>query len=33
MKIGVLSDTHDQGELIRKAVQHFNNEKVSWVFH
>lgn len=33
MKIGVMSDTHDQGELIRKAVQIFNNEKVSWVFH
>lgn len=33
MKIGVLSDTHDQGELIRKAVQCFNDEKVSWVFH
>ena len=33
MKIGVLSDTHDQGELIRKAVEHFNQEKVEWVFH
>lgn len=33
MKIGILSDTHDQGELIRKAVQHFNSENVSWVFH
>lgn len=33
MKIGVLSDTHDQGELILKAVKHFNDEKVSWVFH
>lgn len=33
MKIGVLSDTHDQGELIRKAIQHFNRENVSWVFH
>lgn len=32
-KIGVLSDTHDQGDLIRKAVAHFNNEKVEWVFH
>lgn len=33
MKIGVISDTHDQGELIRQAVQHFNTEQVSWVFH
>lgn len=33
MKIGVLSDTHDQGELIQKAVEYFNNENVSWVFH
>lgn len=33
MKIGVISDTHDQGELIRKAVEHFNSEQVSWVFH
>jgi putative phosphoesterase len=33
MKIGVISDTHDQGELIRKAVEHFNSENVSWVFH
>jgi uncharacterized protein len=33
MKIGVLSDTHDQDELIRKAVQQFNEEQVAWVFH
>lgn len=33
MKIGVISDTHDQGELIRLAVEHFNREKVEWVFH
>lgn len=33
MKIGVLSDTHDQGDLIRKAVDCFNSEKVEWVFH
>jgi len=33
MKIGIISDTHDQGELIRKAVRHFNEEKVSLVFH
>lgn len=33
MKIGVLSDTHDQSELILKAVDHFNLEQVEWVFH
>lgn len=33
MKIGVLSDTHDQGDLIRKAVACFNAEQVEWVFH
>jgi len=33
MKIGILSDTHDQGELIRKAVDFFNHEKVEYVFH
>lgn len=33
MKIGVISDTHDQAELIRKAVELFNEEGVSWVFH
>ncbi|MFZ0565937.1 MAG: metallophosphoesterase [Chlamydiales bacterium] len=33
MKIGVLSDTHDQGDLIRKAVERFNDEEVDWVFH
>ena len=33
MKIGVLSDTHDQGNLIEKAVEIFNREQVSWVFH
>lgn len=33
MKIGVLSDTHDQGELIQEAVKHFNDANVSWVFH
>jgi putative phosphoesterase len=33
MKIGVISDTHDQGELIRKAVNIFNDEKVSLVIH
>lgn len=33
MKIGILSDTHDQGELIQEAVDHFNRENVEWVFH
>lgn len=33
MKIGVLSDTHDQGERIQKAVEYFNAQHVSWVFH
>lgn len=33
MKIGVLSDTHDQGDLIRQAVSRFNEEGVEWVFH
>lgn len=33
MKIGVLSDTHDQGDLIRKAVDIFNEENIAWVFH
>lgn len=33
MKIGVISDTHDQGDLIRKAVTYFNQEQVEWVFH
>lgn len=33
MKIGVLSDTHDQGEMIRRAIEHFNRAGVSWVFH
>lgn len=33
MKIGVLSDTHDQAELIVKAVNHCNEAKVQWVIH
>lgn len=33
MKIGVISDTHDQGDLIRKAVDQLNEEEVEWVFH
>ena len=33
MKIGVISDTHDQGELIRKAVEYFNSEGVELVIH
>lgn len=33
MKIGVISDTHDQGEMIVKAVYHFNEAGVEFVFH
>lgn len=33
MKIGVLSDTHDQHENILKAVKILNREKVSLVIH
>lgn len=33
MKIGVLSDTHDQGELIHAAVKYFNSQKVDLVIH
>ncbi len=33
MKIGVISDTHDQGDLIRAAVDYFNLAGVEWVVH
>lgn len=33
MKIGVISDTHDQGPLIEKAVERFNQEGVGLVVH
>lgn len=33
MKIGVISDTHDQDVLIEKAVHRFNEEKVGLVIH
>lgn len=33
MKVGVISDTHDQGDLIRKAVDIFMQEGVEWVIH
>lgn len=33
MKIGVISDTHDQGDLILKAVELMNAEKVEMAFH
>lgn len=33
MKIGVISDTHDQQELILKCVQMLNEAKVEWVVH
>jgi uncharacterized protein len=33
MKIGIISDTHDQIENIKKAVNIFKKEKVSLVYH
>lgn len=33
MKIGVISDTHDQQELIEKAVRELNKENVELVIH
>lgn len=33
MKIGVISDTHDQAPLIEKAVEKLNQEEVEWVIH
>lgn len=33
MKIGILSDTHDQGEFIRAAVNYFNSQEVDLVIH
>ncbi|MEM4397786.1 MAG: metallophosphoesterase [Candidatus Woesearchaeota archaeon] len=33
MKIGIISDTHDQIEKTRKAISIFNREKVSLVYH
>ncbi|MCP4482100.1 MAG: YfcE family phosphodiesterase [bacterium] len=33
MKIGVISDTHDNLEYIKKAIRYFNEEKVDKVFH
>lgn len=33
MKIGVLSDTHDQAELIRQAVEYFNAQNVGLIVH
>ncbi|MFC1671224.1 metallophosphoesterase [Spirochaetota bacterium] len=33
MKIGILSDTHDQMPLIKKAVEIFNKENVDMVIH
>ena len=33
MKIGVISDTHDNLNTIKKAVEVFNNEKVGLVVH
>ncbi len=33
MKIGVLSDSHDNLAKIEEAVKFFNNKKVKFVFH
>ena len=33
MKIGIISDTHDYVEYIKKAIEYFNSEKVDKVFH
>ncbi len=33
MKIGILSDTHDQGGRVKKAVKILNKEKVKLVIH
>lgn len=33
MKIGIISDTHDQVEKIKKAISIFNKEKVFLVYH
>ncbi|NIO23209.1 MAG: YfcE family phosphodiesterase, partial [Candidatus Aenigmarchaeota archaeon] len=33
MKIGIMSDTHDQTRRVRKAVDIFNKEKVELVIH
>ena len=33
MRIGILSDTHDNIPKIEKAVKFFNKEKVGFVFH
>jgi putative phosphoesterase len=33
MKVGIISDTHDQVDLIIKAIKVFNKEKVGLVYH
>ena len=33
MKIGIISDSHEQVENIKKAVEFFNKEKVDCVYH
>lgn len=33
MRIGILSDTHDDIENLRKAISIFNNSSVDYVFH
>ena len=33
MKLGIISDSHDQVENIKKAVEIINKEKVDFVYH
>jgi uncharacterized protein len=33
MKIGIISDSHDQLDRIKKAIERFNREKVQLVYH
>ena len=33
MKIGIISDTHDDIENVQKAIEIFNAEKVDYVIH
>ncbi|NTV24246.1 MAG: YfcE family phosphodiesterase, partial [Nanoarchaeota archaeon] len=33
MKIGVISDTHDQVDNLKKAIKVFKKEKVSLIYH
>lgn len=33
MKIGIISDTHDHRNYVRKSMEIFSNEGCSWIFH